>query len=301
MRASTIVSVLVVPPCIVAIAPDVSTALQQILNQAHQGPLYTYPTSLTQDIVPKLIHSHNDYWRDVPFYSAISVGAVSVEADVWLYNGTLHIGHEQGALTNARTFESLYIDPILDTLQRQNPTNSSFLTAPTHNGVFDTNGAQTLYLFVDVKTPGNTTWPYVVRALEPLCGTRPSLFLRYQVSMLIELQTTWRLALHRQLLQPIHPRSRHRDWHRQYSSRSSPARHTPLLLLRCPHSHPQQHLLQHYFSSLSHRIYRLRGQFWACARHIAQRYTTGAAESSGSNGTCKRDNAEILGSAWLAY
>lgn len=171
MRTPAIFSALAAAPYAVAFAPDVSAALQQILNQAHQGPLYTYPTSLTQGIVPKLIHSHNDYWRDVPFYSAISVGAVSVEADVWLYNGTLHIGHEEGALTNARTFESLYINPILDTLRRQNPTNSSFLTAPTHNGVFDTNGAQTLYLFVDVKTPGNTTWPYVVKALEPLYGT----------------------------------------------------------------------------------------------------------------------------------
>lgn len=49
----------------------------------------------------------------------------------------------------------------------QNP-NSSFLTAPTRNGVYDTNGAQTLYLFVDVKTDGEMTWPYVVKALQPL-------------------------------------------------------------------------------------------------------------------------------------
>lgn len=32
--------------------PDVNPALQQILNQAHQGPLYDYPTSFTQGIVP---------------------------------------------------------------------------------------------------------------------------------------------------------------------------------------------------------------------------------------------------------
>ena len=32
--------------------PDVSNSLQEILNKAHQGPLYTYPTSLTQGIVP---------------------------------------------------------------------------------------------------------------------------------------------------------------------------------------------------------------------------------------------------------
>jgi len=37
----------------VASEPDVSIALQNILNQAHQAPLYTYPTSLTQGIVPK--------------------------------------------------------------------------------------------------------------------------------------------------------------------------------------------------------------------------------------------------------
>ena len=167
MHYSSAICALLCATSTLAVAPDVSTDLQNVLNQAHLGPLYTYPTSLTQGILPKNIHSHNDYWRDVPFYSAVSVGAVSVEADVWLYNGTLYVGHEPGALTTSRTFESLYINPILDTLQRQNP-NSSFLTAPTHNGVFDTNGAQTLYLFVDVKTDGATTWPVVLRALQPL-------------------------------------------------------------------------------------------------------------------------------------
>ncbi|KAK3679792.1 hypothetical protein LTR78_000168 [Recurvomyces mirabilis] len=145
-----------------------SQPLQAILAKAQQGPLYTYPTDLTQGIVPKALHSHNDYWRPLPFYSALSVGAVSVEADVWLYNDTLHIGHETSALTNARTFDALYIQPILATLRAQNP-NSSFLTSgPTKNGVYDTASGQTLYLFVDVKTPGEQTWPYVVRALQPL-------------------------------------------------------------------------------------------------------------------------------------
>ncbi len=167
MHTSYASTVFTLAASVSALNPNVSPALQKVLNQAYQPPLYTYPTSLTQGIIPKLIHSHNDYWRDVPFYSAISVGAVSVEADVWLYNGTLYIGHEQGALTKERTFESLYINPILDTLRRQN-ANSSFLTTPTRNGVFDTVGTQTLYLFVDVKTDGPITWPYVIRALAPL-------------------------------------------------------------------------------------------------------------------------------------
>jgi len=152
---------------VLASAPDVSLSLQAILNQAHQGPLYTYPTSLTQGIIPKGIHSHNDYWRDVPFYSAISVGAISTEADVWLYNSTLYIGHEVSALTPNRTFSSLYIQPILSVLRAQNP-NSAFVNGKTTNGVFDTSSGQTLYLFVDVKTDGEATWPAVVEALEPL-------------------------------------------------------------------------------------------------------------------------------------
>ena len=103
----------------------------------------------------------------MPFYTALSVGCTSIEADVWLYNSTLYIGHEPSALTPLRTFDSLYIKPLLDVLARQNPT-SGFVTAPTTHGVFDGYSAQTLYLFVDLKTPGEDTWPYVLDALKPL-------------------------------------------------------------------------------------------------------------------------------------
>lgn len=129
--------------------------------QIHDG-LY-----LTNHSLQKPIHSHNDYWRDIPFYSALSVGAVSVEADVSLINGTLYIGHELSALTDSRTLASLYINPILDVLKRENPI-TRFVTSPTRNGVFDTSSGQTLYLFIDLKTNGTTTWPAVVEALQPL-------------------------------------------------------------------------------------------------------------------------------------
>jgi hypothetical protein len=95
------------------------------------------------------------------------VGCVSIESDVWLYNGTLYVGHEPSSLSPARTFQSLYIEPILSVLNRENPV-SPFVTSKTHNGVFDGYSSQTLYLFIDVKTPGETTWPYVVQGLQPL-------------------------------------------------------------------------------------------------------------------------------------
>lgn len=145
-----------------------SPKLQATLDSAaNNSLLYSYPTSLTQNIVPKAFHSHNDYWRPLPFYSALAAGAMSIEADVWLRNGTLLVGHEQAALTSARTFDALYIQPLLSVIKGQNPVNPYIETASV-NGVYDTSSAQTLYLFVDLKTDGPTTWPYVVEALAPL-------------------------------------------------------------------------------------------------------------------------------------
>lgn len=92
---------------------------------------------------------------------------MSVEADVFLYNDTLYVGHESSALSPQRTLSSLYIQPILDTLNRQNP-RTPFVKSPTRHGVYDAAADQTLLLFIDLKTPGNTTWPVVVDALQPL-------------------------------------------------------------------------------------------------------------------------------------
>ncbi|MCJ1302457.1 hypothetical protein MMC08_005260 [Hypocenomyce scalaris] len=154
---------------LVAAAPSTSSTLQNILANTDGSDLYHYPTDLTRDIVPKPIHSHNDYWRPLPFYTALSHGCTSTEADIWLFNHTLHVGHTRSALTATRTLQSLYISPLLDLLRRQNPTTPyNQNDPPTKNGVFDVNAAQTLYLFIDVKTAGDSTWPSVIEALEPL-------------------------------------------------------------------------------------------------------------------------------------
>lgn len=63
----------------------------------------------------------------MPLYSALSVDAVSVEADIWLYSSSLHIGYERSDLTSAVTFDVLYIDTALGVNRRQ-IQNSNFLT-----------------------------------------------------------------------------------------------------------------------------------------------------------------------------
>jgi hypothetical protein len=77
------------------------------------------------------------------------------------------VGHEPSALIETRTLESLYINPILDTLHRLNP-KSQFAQEGEQNGVFDTSSGQTLYFFIDLKTASDETWPAVLEALEPL-------------------------------------------------------------------------------------------------------------------------------------
>ncbi|KIY45836.1 hypothetical protein FISHEDRAFT_76080 [Fistulina hepatica ATCC 64428] len=137
------------------------------LQNSHSN-LLNYPTSFTQNIVPKMIHSHNDYWRDVPLYTALSYGVSSVEADVWLVNGTLYIGHEESALTVDRTFDSLYIQPLMQIIKGINPNTVFTKDLTGVNGVWDTSSSTALQLLVDVKTSGNETIQPVIDALEPL-------------------------------------------------------------------------------------------------------------------------------------
>lgn len=60
-----------------------------------------YPTDFTRDIIPIRCHSHNDYWRKVPLFSAIRAGCISVEADVWHFKNddTLYVGHSTSKST----------------------------------------------------------------------------------------------------------------------------------------------------------------------------------------------------------
>jgi len=125
-----------------------------------------YPTDFLRDVVPIPCHSHNDYWRRVPLFSALHVGCISVEADVWLVDDDLLVGHERAALQPKRTFQSLYINPLVEILSRQNPETQYY--NGTSRGVFDTDSAQTLTLLVDVKTDGVATFQKVVEQLKPL-------------------------------------------------------------------------------------------------------------------------------------
>lgn len=50
-----------------------------------------------------VVHSHNDYVQDVPFWKAISAGVSSVEADVFLMDGKLMVTHEKERIIDDRS------------------------------------------------------------------------------------------------------------------------------------------------------------------------------------------------------
>ncbi|KAJ5123286.1 hypothetical protein N7448_009383 [Penicillium atrosanguineum] len=128
-----------------------------------------WPTDTSRDIIPKGCHSHNDYWRRVPLFSALQAGCIGVEADVWLFDEELYVGHTRSALTSRRTLRSMYVDPLVKILERQNPI-TPFHRAIDHppHGVWDTDPDQSVILLIDFKTDGAATYPAVVKQLAPL-------------------------------------------------------------------------------------------------------------------------------------
>ncbi|GLI74744.1 altered inheritance of mitochondria protein 6 [Penicillium ochrochloron] len=132
---------------------------------------------LTHGIIPIACHSHNDYWRRVPLFSALAVGCTSVEADIWLDGDELRVGHTMRTVLPNQSLRSLYIDPILDILEQHNPasnvstseTQSSIETddfAPV--GIFVTEPNQTLILLIDFKASPELLWPLLIENLQPL-------------------------------------------------------------------------------------------------------------------------------------
>lgn len=121
-------------------------AWPQAWSQAPDWPASENPTAarLTRG------HAHNDYVHDRPLREALERGFASVEADIFLENGQLLIGHTQLDLRPDRTLEGMYLQPLSDWVAQ-------------HAGrVHDS--AQPLLLLVDIKTDGAATW----ESLRPL-------------------------------------------------------------------------------------------------------------------------------------
>jgi hypothetical protein len=57
-------------------------------------------------------HAHNDYLHDRPLLDALEHGFTSVEADIFLVDGELLVGHTRKEVKPGRTLEKLYLEPL---------------------------------------------------------------------------------------------------------------------------------------------------------------------------------------------
>jgi alkaline phosphatase len=96
----------------------------------------------------RFTHSHNDYANNTPFYKAFYNGFNSIEADIFLVNGTLLVSHSDKALEPERTLKGMYLDPILYALRK------------------DT--IRRLCLLIDDKQDYRKLLPKLIKELKPL-------------------------------------------------------------------------------------------------------------------------------------
>jgi len=115
-----------------------------------------FPAGFSKDQPPPIVplrhaHAHNDYEHKRPLFDALDHGFCSVEADVFLVKGSLLVGHTALDLLPERTLEKLYLDPLRQRIQA--------------NGGRVYKGGPPIWLLVDVKTQGNSTYQALDKVL----------------------------------------------------------------------------------------------------------------------------------------
>jgi hypothetical protein len=97
-------------------------------------------------------HAHNDYEHTRPLFEALENGFCSVEADVFLVDGKLLVGHTRSSLRPERTLESLYLDPLRERAKA--------------NGGRIYPGGPSIFLLVDVKSKAKETCEALLKVLD---------------------------------------------------------------------------------------------------------------------------------------
>lgn len=98
------------------------------------------------------VHAHNDYEHKRPLLDALDQGFCSVEADIFLVDGKLLVGHTRRSLKPERTLQALYLEPLKERVAK-------------NGGRVYKNGPP-VTLFIDLKTNGEKTYAALCPVLE---------------------------------------------------------------------------------------------------------------------------------------
>lgn len=96
-------------------------------------------------------HAHNDYYHKRPLLDALASGFCSVEADVFLKEDTLLVGHFRFELRKARSLEALYLKPLAERVKANG------------GSVYKTKAP--FYLMIDFKANGAATYAALKKLL----------------------------------------------------------------------------------------------------------------------------------------
>jgi hypothetical protein len=95
-------------------------------------------------------HAHNDYLHEHPLSDALNNRFTSVEADIFLVDGKLLIGHDRDKLKPDRTLETLYLAPLARRVRM--------------NGGRVYRSGPRFFLLIDIKSHSQATYKH----LEPV-------------------------------------------------------------------------------------------------------------------------------------
>lgn len=93
-------------------------------------------------------HAHNDYAHTRPLLDALACGFTSVEADIFLRDKELLVGHTRFELSSHRTLEALYLKPLAQRVRANN--GSVYKTGVQKPAAFS--------LLIDFKSDGEETY-----------------------------------------------------------------------------------------------------------------------------------------------
>ena len=96
-------------------------------------------------------HAHNDYLHARPLLDALDHGFASVEADIFLVDGKLLIGHTKSELDPTRTLQALYLEPL-----RRRAREGQGSVYP---------GGSPFQLLIDIKSAGEPTYAVLAKVL----------------------------------------------------------------------------------------------------------------------------------------
>ncbi|WP_405296761.1 alkaline phosphatase [Algibacter sp. Ld11] len=110
--------------------------------------LIFFQLSFSQNESNYIIHSHNDYLQNTPFWTAFSSGSRSIEIDVFFKDNELFVCHTLDEIVKDRTVETLYLKPLENALHLSSNKFNEF------------------YLMFDIKSEATSTLKNLIKLLK---------------------------------------------------------------------------------------------------------------------------------------